>query len=73
MCEHFGLQENSEAWGKATAIVAAAGSAAEDIRYWKSSSIYLWLLGYEFTGTMWFRSLILAVSTDKSNLASPIK
>lgn len=26
------------------------GEAASDIRYWKSSSLFLWMLGYEFTG-----------------------
>lgn len=37
-------------WGGATALAIVAGGAAEDIRYWKSSSLHLWLLGYEFTG-----------------------
>jgi hypothetical protein len=45
------MQEDPSSWANATAVVAAAGAAAEDIHYWKSSSVYLWLLGYEFTGT----------------------
>ena len=50
------MQEHPESWGNATALVAPAGAAAEDIRYWKSSSVYLWLLGYEFTGKRQFFS-----------------
>ena len=44
-------QDGGDHWGGTTAIVAPAGGAAESIRYSKSSSLYLWLLGYEFTGT----------------------
>ena len=44
------MQEGGDNWGGATAIVAPAGAAAEAIRYSKTSSLYLWMLGYEFTG-----------------------
>lgn len=30
-------------------MVLPTGAAVDDVRYWKSSSMYLWLLGYEFT------------------------
>jgi len=48
------LQESSESdeWQGASALVVPAGEAQDDIRYWKSSSLYLWLLGYEFTDTV---------------------
>ena len=32
-------------------MVLPTGAAVDDVRYWKSSSMYLWLLGYEFTDT----------------------
>lgn len=40
-------------WG-VSAIAVAVGAAAEDDenRYHKSSSLHLWLLGYEFTGEL---------------------
>jgi nucleosome binding factor SPN SPT16 subunit len=44
--------QEGASWGGATALAVAAGAAAEDIRYWKSSSLHLWLLGYEFTDTV---------------------
>jgi nucleosome binding factor SPN SPT16 subunit len=43
-------QEGGEDWAGATAIVAPAGSAVDSIRYSKTSSLFLWMLGYEFTG-----------------------
>jgi nucleosome binding factor SPN SPT16 subunit len=44
-------QEGSN-WSGATALLVVAGAAAEDIRYWKSTSLHLWLLSYEFTGEL---------------------
>jgi nucleosome binding factor SPN SPT16 subunit len=44
------LQEDGDNWGGASAIIVPAGSASEGFRYSKTSSLYLWLLGYEFTG-----------------------
>jgi hypothetical protein len=43
--------QDSELWQNASAIVVPTGEAPTDIRYWKSSSLFLWMLGYEFTGT----------------------
>ena len=37
-------------WGDASALAVAVGSVSEAITYTKSSSLHLWLLGYEFTG-----------------------
>ena len=37
-------------WGDANALAVAVGSVSEAITYTKSSSLHLWLLGYEFTG-----------------------
>lgn len=44
------LQTQNENWQGTTAIVIPTGEAPGDIRYWKSSSLFLWMLGYEFTG-----------------------
>jgi len=46
------LQEGGDSWGGASAIIVPAGSASEGFRYSKTSSLYLWLLGYEFTGKL---------------------
>ena len=46
------LQEG-DTWGGATAVAVPVGTASEDIRYSKSQSLHLWLLGYEFTGRRW--------------------
>jgi nucleosome binding factor SPN SPT16 subunit len=42
--------QDSEHWKGVSAIVIPTGEAADDIRYWKTSSLFLWMLGYEFTG-----------------------
>ena len=46
------LQEEGDSWSGVTSIIVPAGAASEAIRYSKTSSLYLWLLGYEFTGKM---------------------
>lgn len=50
MSTMYFLQRQSEKWQGTTAIVIPTGEAPSDIRYWKSSSLFLWMLGYEFTG-----------------------
>ena len=44
------LQDEGDNWGGASAIIVPAGAAVEGFRYSKTSSLFLWLLGYEFTG-----------------------
>ncbi|GAB4820394.1 hypothetical protein N2152v2_007440 [Parachlorella kessleri] len=39
-------------WNGATCVAVISGAAAEGLRYWKSTSLHLWLLGYEFTDTL---------------------
>lgn len=37
-------------WNGATAVTVVVGTAPDGLRYCKSASLHLWLLGYEFTG-----------------------
>ena len=39
-------------WAEANALCIIMGSRDDDITYKKSSSLHLWLLGYEFTDTI---------------------
>lgn len=49
---NLNLQADSHLWNGSNVLVILAGAASEEIRYWKSSSLHLWLLGYEFTDTV---------------------
>lgn len=40
----------STMWGGATALLIATGASSDDLRYLKSLSVHLWLLGYELPG-----------------------
>ncbi|KAK2076511.1 hypothetical protein QBZ16_001037 [Prototheca wickerhamii] len=39
-------------WNGASAFVVVTGQPTEELRYYVSSSLHLWLLGYEFTDTV---------------------
>lgn len=59
-------------WGNAKAVAIVTGTAAEAIRYLKSSSLHLWLLGYEFTGKdAAARLASMAASTVPHSLLTP--
>ncbi|KAL6771432.1 hypothetical protein ACKKBG_A26355 [Auxenochlorella protothecoides x Auxenochlorella symbiontica] len=44
--------KTSPSWNGATALAIVTGQPTEEIRYYTSSSLHLWLLGYEFTDTI---------------------
>lgn len=46
------LQDPSKNWNKASIIIFTLGNAGEELLYSKSSSMFLWMLGYEFTGKL---------------------
>ncbi|KAL2513933.1 FACT complex subunit SPT16 [Forsythia ovata] len=41
-------QNKDELWGSANVLAIATPPPSEDLRYLKSSSLNIWLLGYEF-------------------------
>ncbi|XP_010941792.1 FACT complex subunit SPT16 [Elaeis guineensis] len=45
-------EHKADLWGSADAITIATPPTSEDLRYLKSSSLNIWLLGYEFPETI---------------------
>lgn len=45
-------EHKTDLWGSADAITIATPPTSEDLRYLKSSSLNIWLLGYEFPETI---------------------
>lgn len=42
--------QEGQDWSGATAIAVAVGQPTDELRYYRSSSLHLWLLKYEFSG-----------------------
>ena len=62
-------------WAEANALCIIMGSRDDDITYKKSSSLHLWLLGYEFTDTILLlvkKRLYILTSRKKAAIVEPL-
>ena len=62
------IKAEREVWGNADAVSFILGASDEEVVYTKSSSIQIWLFGYEFTQT-----IVLLCAKNIFVLTSPKK
>ncbi|GER46967.1 FACT complex subunit SPT16 [Striga asiatica] len=69
-------EHKNELWGSSNYLVVATYPPSEDLRYLKSSSLNIWLLGYEFPETIMVfgdKQIHLLCSQKKASLLETIK
>lgn len=65
----------STLWGGVNAVAVPVGASSDDLRYLKSISLHLWLLGYELPDTVLLftaSELHVLTSQKKANLLEPL-